>query len=95
MIRLRNLERSYPLGHGQTFYVLRDINLDVTEGDFQGLNVGAPQVPAVTETNIGDGTLGGPTNIGGAEGNPGPEVTPPDAGAQDCNSPDKLWTPNC
>src|SRR5437868_10623047 len=34
MIRLRNLERSYPLGHGQTFYVLRDINLDVTEGDF-------------------------------------------------------------
>jgi len=34
MIRLRNLERSYPLGHGQTVYVLRDINLDVTEGDF-------------------------------------------------------------
>ena len=34
MIRLHNLERSYPLGHGQTVYVLRDINLDVTEGDF-------------------------------------------------------------
>jgi len=34
MIRLRNIERSYPLGHGQTFYVLRDINLDVTQGDF-------------------------------------------------------------
>ena len=34
MIRLHNLERSYALGHGQTFYVLRDINLDVTEGDF-------------------------------------------------------------
>ena len=27
MIRLRNLERSYPLGHGKFFYVLRDINL--------------------------------------------------------------------
>jgi putative ABC transport system ATP-binding protein len=34
MIRLRHIERSYPLGHGQTFYVLRDINLDVAEGDF-------------------------------------------------------------
>lgn len=34
MIRLRHIERSYPLGHGQTFYVLRDIDLDVTEGDF-------------------------------------------------------------
>jgi putative ABC transport system ATP-binding protein len=34
MISLRHIERSYPLGHGQTFYVLRDINLDVAEGDF-------------------------------------------------------------
>ncbi|MEY2491971.1 MAG: putative transport system ATP-binding protein [Verrucomicrobiota bacterium] len=34
MIRLRHIERSYPLGHGQTFYVLRDINLDVDQGDF-------------------------------------------------------------
>jgi putative ABC transport system ATP-binding protein len=34
MIRLRHIERSYPLGHGQTFYVLRDINLDVAQGDF-------------------------------------------------------------
>jgi len=34
MIRLHNLERSYPLGHGQLFYVLRDIDLDIVEGDF-------------------------------------------------------------
>ena len=34
MIRLRNLERSYPLGHGQLFYVLRDIDLEIAEGDF-------------------------------------------------------------
>src|SRR5215475_1529295 len=34
MIRLHNLERSYPLGRGQLFYVLRDIDLDIAEGDF-------------------------------------------------------------
>jgi len=34
MIRLHNIERSYPLGHGQLFYVLRDIDLDIAEGDF-------------------------------------------------------------
>src|SRR6266513_548338 len=34
MIRLRNLERSYPLAHGKFFYVLRDINIDVAEGEF-------------------------------------------------------------
>ena len=34
MIRLRNLERSYPLGHGKFFYVLRDINIDIGEGEF-------------------------------------------------------------
>ena len=34
MIRLKNLERSYPLGHGQLFYVLRDIDLDIAEEDF-------------------------------------------------------------
>ena len=27
MIRLRNLERNYPLGHGKFFYVLRDIDI--------------------------------------------------------------------
>jgi len=34
MIKLRNLERSYPLGHGKFFYVLRDITLDLAEGEF-------------------------------------------------------------
>src|SRR5947199_9883852 len=34
MIKLRNLERRYPLGKEKFFYVLREINLDVEEGDF-------------------------------------------------------------
>lgn len=34
LIRLRRLERNYPLAKGQFFYVLRDINLDLAEGDF-------------------------------------------------------------
>jgi putative ABC transport system ATP-binding protein len=34
MIRLRHIERFYPLAKGKFFYVLRDINLDIAEGDF-------------------------------------------------------------
>ncbi|MEP6698239.1 MAG: ABC transporter ATP-binding protein [Verrucomicrobiota bacterium] len=34
MIQLRHLERFYPLAKGKFFYVLRDINLDIAEGDF-------------------------------------------------------------
>ena len=34
MIKLRNIERCYPLAKAQFFYVVRDINLDVTEGEF-------------------------------------------------------------
>jgi putative ABC transport system ATP-binding protein len=34
MIRLRNLERRYPLAQGKFFYVLRDINIDIAEGEF-------------------------------------------------------------
>src|SRR6266480_3950429 len=34
MIKLKYLERSYSLGKEKFFYVLRDINLDVEEGDF-------------------------------------------------------------
>src|SRR5438067_5171693 len=34
MIRLSNLERSYPLAKGKFFYVLRDIEIDVAEGEF-------------------------------------------------------------
>ncbi len=34
LIELKNVERFYPLAKGQFFYVLRDINLAVEEGDF-------------------------------------------------------------
>src|ERR1700747_3666025 len=34
MIRLRNIERCYPLAKGKFFYVLRDIDIDVAEGEF-------------------------------------------------------------
>jgi ABC-type lipoprotein export system ATPase subunit len=34
MIKLKNLERFYPLAKEKFFYVLRDINLEVQEGDF-------------------------------------------------------------
>src|SRR3954471_10011569 len=34
MIRLRNIERCYPLAKGRFFYVLRDVNLEIQEGDF-------------------------------------------------------------
>src|ERR1700758_4447653 len=34
MIRLKSLERSYPLAHGKFFYVLRDIDVEVIEGEF-------------------------------------------------------------
>jgi ABC-type lipoprotein export system ATPase subunit len=34
MIKLRTLERDYPQGKGALFYVLRDINIDIAEGEF-------------------------------------------------------------
>src|SRR5438045_8464667 len=34
MIKLGHLERRYPLGKEKFFYVLRDINLDIAEGEF-------------------------------------------------------------
>jgi putative ABC transport system ATP-binding protein len=34
MIRLRNIERCYPLAKGKFFYVLRNINIDIAEGEF-------------------------------------------------------------
>ena len=34
MIKLRNLERVYPLAKGKFFYVLRDISLEISEGEF-------------------------------------------------------------
>ncbi|MGQ9548812.1 MAG: hypothetical protein ACUVSY_06860 [Roseiflexus sp.] len=38
-------------------------------------------------------TSGGPTNLGGAAGNPGPEQTPRDL--QRCAAPEAFWTPDC
>jgi putative ABC transport system ATP-binding protein len=34
LIQLRHIERVYPLTRGENFYVLRDISLDIDEGDF-------------------------------------------------------------
>jgi putative ABC transport system ATP-binding protein len=34
LIELKHLERVYPLARGEMFYVLRDINLNIDEGDF-------------------------------------------------------------
>ena len=34
MIKLQHVERSYPLAKGQFYYVLRDINLEIAEGEF-------------------------------------------------------------
>jgi putative ABC transport system ATP-binding protein len=34
MIELKHIERFYPLAKGQFYYVLRDINLTINEGDF-------------------------------------------------------------
>jgi putative ABC transport system ATP-binding protein len=34
MIRLHNLERCYPLAKGKFFYVLRDIDIEIKEGEF-------------------------------------------------------------
>ena len=37
MIKLRHIERSYPLAKGKFFYVLRDINVDIAEGEFASI----------------------------------------------------------
>src|SRR5205809_4028259 len=34
MIKLRKLERNYPQGKGSAFYVLRDITIEINEGEF-------------------------------------------------------------
>lgn len=34
MIRLEHIERCYPLARGKFFYVLRDIKIDIEEGEF-------------------------------------------------------------
>lgn len=34
LVRLQHIERSHPLAKGQFFYVLRDVNLEIREGEF-------------------------------------------------------------
>ena len=34
MIRLHNIERNYPLAKGKFFYVLRNVNIEIAEGEF-------------------------------------------------------------
>ena len=73
---------------------------DVTDGAFQGVYTdvapaAVPPAPFITETNAGDGTEGGPTNLGNAHSNPGPEQTPQDIGSQGCTTPQSYWTPSC
>lgn len=69
---------------------------EVTGGTFEGVPPGAPPeppAPIVETTNVGDGTLGGPTNLQGQENSAGPQITPPDT--QGCGAPADFWTPNC
>jgi hypothetical protein len=68
-------------------------SFDVTQGSFDGYPIesgGAAPVPFVDVSNVGDGTLGAPTNLGDAQNL---ELTPPDT--FDCSAPEHLWTPNC
>jgi hypothetical protein len=65
-------------------------------GPFEGVAPGTlsePQSPVLEGSNVGDGTLGGPTNTFGAENSAGPQITPQDT--QGCSNPANLWTPNC
>ena len=69
---------------------------EVTGGTFQGVPFDAvsdPASPQVETSNWGDGTVGGPTNITGAENSAGPEKTPADT--QNCTTSAAFWTPNC
>ena len=52
-----------------------------------------PAAPLIENSNFGDGTLGGPTNLEGAFDSVGPQITPQDT--QGCADPENFWTPNC
>ena len=64
-------------------------------GPFVGVGIDQldPAAPLIEDSNFGDGTLGGPTNLDGAFDSAGPELTPPDT--QGCAEPENFWTPNC
>jgi len=64
-------------------------------GPFEGVAPGQadPAAPFVQGSNLGDGTLGSPTNLDGTQNSAGPQITPQDT--QGCAAPQDLWTPNC
>jgi hypothetical protein len=71
-------------------------SFEVTSGRFEGVDpdktpAQIPNTPHIVDSNTA-GTSGGPTNLNGAQSNPGPERTPRDT--QDCNR-NQLWTENC
>jgi hypothetical protein len=77
---------------------LQIATFDIREGQFNPVPPSAPPAPLapqVTGTNTGGASLGGPTNLGAATGNPGPELSPADSSAPACSSPDQLWTQDC
>jgi hypothetical protein len=96
-----DLDERLPVGHysvtakGLDSGRLVIATFDVTGGQFEGYDAntaGAPPVPNVDVSNIGDGTLGGPTNVD-VYGAPVTEQTPADT--FDCSAPEHFWTPNC
>ena len=71
-------------------------DFSVSGGSFIGTAPGAPEepdTPLVDGSNLGDGTLGGPTNLDESFGVAGPEITPQDTPG--CSDPTNLWTQNC
>lgn len=75
---------------------LQIVDFDVDGGTFIGTAPGAPEepdTPLIEGSNLGGGTLGGPTGLESSVGAAGPEQTPKDT--QTCTSPTSLWTRNC
>jgi hypothetical protein len=71
-------------------------DFEVNGGTFIGSSPGSgpePASPLINASNLGDGTLGGPTNLDNSFNQAGPQVTPPDT--QSCSDPTNLWTQNC
>lgn len=73
---------------------------DISSGSYQGVDGSVapwlvPSVPLVTESSTGSGSQGGPTNIGNAQDNIGPERSALDIGSSSCGTPQQYWTPGC
>jgi hypothetical protein len=53
MIQLKHLGRFYPLEKGKFFYVLRDINLEVNDGDFVSIKSTSTIMSSPTSPSLG------------------------------------------